>query len=302
MALFDIPHDLIALSLQGELGNLAPVPEYIKGCSGFWIHQPGSFHYRIRDRPCQAAEVPDRLGKRVGIVLCHIARDPAVQGRPKVDRDAGIPEVHRCPHRSLLDPCHGKLTLHLVCHHLDASTAHGGYHPCYSPDKDYLIRIGVRLEFLGLVGFCHGGGHLSWRHPCIEAAIGESKDEGPHLIGRVHRCNNPGAADDEIQVFLDIEVHLPVALDEGVPHQIGDRLLGELCPIQGLPKDLLTGFGFSHIPAHLHSLVDHVAHAGLKIYPGKNALCRCVAHFDRCHNKIRFHLELGNINARTMAD
>jgi hypothetical protein len=77
-----------------------------------------------------------------------------------------------------------------------------------------------------------------------------------------------------------------VALKEGITHELGHRLPCQLGAVQCRTKYGFSGFGWADITGHAHVFIDHVRHASLEVYTGKDAFGGRVSHLNGRHNKI----------------
>jgi len=178
----DVLPDDLALTLQGKITHYTPVAEYVECRASLRVDETCPLDDRIRDRPCETAEVADSPCERVGIVRGDVARDPAIEGRPEVYGYAWIPEIDRCPLGTLFYSRHREFPLHLVRDHLNTSAPNWWDDTGDGSHEDDLVGIAVWLEFGSLVRLRHGRCHLPWRHTGHEAAIGKGEDELSHLV------------------------------------------------------------------------------------------------------------------------
>ncbi len=271
--------------------------EEVEGRPRLGVDEPRSLDQGVGYGSRQAAEVAD--GARIG----HLRRcDPPVEGRPEVEGEARISEVDVGPLRPLLYPGGGELPLHLVGDDLDPRRTLRREDRGYGPVEDDPVHQAVGPEPIGDVLDRHRRGHQPRRDPGYKAAVGEGLDEGPHLVRRREAGNDPRRPDDEVQVVFDGEPRPGVALQEGVTHQIRYRLPGEGGAAEGMGEDLLPRLRLSHVPGHLHRLVDDPGLTVLHVGGGEDAFGGAVSHLHRGDDVVGVLLQLQDVHRGALGD
>ena len=131
-------------------------------------------------------------------------------------------------------------------------------------------------------------GVMSRRNSGIKAALCQGLNEYPHLFRRIQLCYNACGAHHEVQVGLDIQAGLLMALDECVLHQFGDRFFGQGSAVNGVGEDLFTGLGKPDVSRHLHGLVDNVGLACNQVRSGEDTFGSGIAYLDRGYDVVGF--------------